>query len=170
MSPYGAAAPKWAEDALKAQIAARNAVALKKMQENKPITPTEAAHLVHDTNSVIAHPDVSQDTKKKAAELQQTTVQALPEEERHFIAPIVTVPPESKCFIATAAYGSPLEPQVEAARHFRDEALEPSRLGHIMVRTYYGVSPPIARGIARSNPLRSMVRTLISPIIRHFGR
>jgi len=76
----------------------------------------------------------------------------------------------SECFIASAAFGSPLEPEVDSLRRFRHKILEPNKMGHLMVRTYYVVSPPIARGVLRSDTLRSMVRALLHPIINTFGR
>jgi hypothetical protein len=62
------------------------------------------------------------------------------------------------CFIATAAYGSVDAPEVEQLRNFRDRRLLTSRLGRVAVRFYYGVSPPVARLIARKPRLRSAIR------------
>ena len=69
------------------------------------------------------------------------------------------------CFIATAAYGSPMEPQVQLLRDFRDRYLTSSRAGRSFVRLYYALSPPVADVISRSETLRAMVRTTLLPII-----
>jgi hypothetical protein len=69
------------------------------------------------------------------------------------------------CFIATAAYGSPLEPHVQALRAFRDRYLQRSALGRAFIRFYYRHSPPVAAFIAEHAWLRSLVRTLLTPLV-----
>lgn len=69
------------------------------------------------------------------------------------------------CFIATAAYGSPLEPHVVALREFRDRYLERSALGRAFIRFYYHHSPPIAAVIAQHKWLRVFVRVLLTPLV-----
>jgi hypothetical protein len=54
------------------------------------------------------------------------------------------------CFIATAAYGSLLAPQVIGLRQFRDEVLLRSTVGTAFVSFYYRISPPLAAVIAHS--------------------
>ncbi|MDD5712546.1 MAG: metallophosphoesterase, partial [Smithellaceae bacterium] len=54
----------------------------------------------------------------------------------------------SKCFIATAAFGSPFEPEVAALRRFRDRKLNTNLWGRLFVRGYYRISPPFAAFIA----------------------
>jgi hypothetical protein len=51
---------------------------------------------------------------------------------------------DSRCFIATAVYGSDAW-ETELLRIWRDEVLLQSKAGRIFVRVYYAVSPPIAR-------------------------
>ena len=48
------------------------------------------------------------------------------------------------CFIATAAFGSPLASQVELLRDFRDSYLEPYGWGRWMVKQYDHYSPPVS--------------------------
>ncbi|RLC26533.1 MAG: hypothetical protein DRH56_04365, partial [Deltaproteobacteria bacterium] len=69
------------------------------------------------------------------------------------------------CFIATAAYGSLLEPHVKILRDFRDVYLMPNRLGHAFVEAYYRYSPPIAASIARHDVVRAVVRVGLMPLI-----
>jgi len=71
----------------------------------------------------------------------------------------------SGCFIATAAYGSPLEPHVKALREFRDRYLQRTRLGRAFVRFYYRHSPAVAAVIAQHEWLRTGMRTLLTPLV-----
>ncbi|MEP6990913.1 MAG: kelch repeat-containing protein [bacterium] len=67
----------------------------------------------------------------------------------------------SSCFIATAAYGSEMHPQVERLREYRDAVLMRSAGGRLFVRVYYRCSPPVAAVVRRSETLRSVVRYLL---------
>jgi len=69
------------------------------------------------------------------------------------------------CFIATAAYGSPLAPQVRLLREVRDQYLLPYRPGRAAVRAYYALSPPLADAVRRSAPLRVAVRVALTPLL-----
>jgi hypothetical protein len=71
----------------------------------------------------------------------------------------------SGCFVATAAYGSPLEPHVMALRDFRDRYLQRTRLGQAFIRFYYRHSPAAAAIIARHEWLRIGTRTLLAPVV-----
>jgi uncharacterized repeat protein (TIGR01451 family)/CSLREA domain-containing protein len=70
-----------------------------------------------------------------------------------------------RCFIATAAYGSYLEPEVVVLRRFRDRWLLTNAPGRAFVEWYYRNSPPIAAYIAERPVLRAIVRSLLTPIV-----
>lgn len=69
------------------------------------------------------------------------------------------------CFIATAAWGSPMEPEVRLLRRFRDSVLLESVAGRGFVRMYYKWSSAAAQFIGRSAPLRGAVRFLLVPVV-----
>ncbi|MFC1867818.1 CFI-box-CTERM domain-containing protein [Thermodesulfobacteriota bacterium] len=69
------------------------------------------------------------------------------------------------CFIATAAYGSLMEPHVILLRQFRDRILLANPLGRAFVRSYYTYSPGLAEVIARHDSIRMMVRLGLLPLI-----
>jgi hypothetical protein len=69
------------------------------------------------------------------------------------------------CFIATAAYGSHLAPEVQILRQFRDDYLMTNSAGRWLVRVYCTYSPPVARAVAASPFLAFIVRLLLAPIV-----
>lgn len=69
------------------------------------------------------------------------------------------------CFIATAAFGSPIEKHVQILKDFRDQYLLKSKPGTAFVHAYYKYSPPIADVIAENFILRALVRVALMPLI-----
>jgi uncharacterized delta-60 repeat protein len=69
------------------------------------------------------------------------------------------------CFIATAAYGSYLDPHVAALRTFRDEFLMKNRVGMELTQLYYMYSPPLASLIERHDSLKAVTRCLLTPTV-----
>jgi len=67
------------------------------------------------------------------------------------------------CFIATAAYGSPLAAELNTLRRMRDRVLLTHRAGAALVDVYYRVSPPLADWVARSEARAEAVRALLTP-------
>ncbi len=70
-----------------------------------------------------------------------------------------------KCFIATAAYGSFLDPHVQVLRDFRDRYLLTNTPGRAFVAWYYQHSPPLAAFIARHEALRAAARVALTPVV-----
>jgi hypothetical protein len=70
----------------------------------------------------------------------------------------------SGCFVATAAYGSALEPHVQALRRLRDEARARSGLGAAAIHMYERASPPVAALLRESPSLRALVRGALGPV------
>jgi hypothetical protein len=69
------------------------------------------------------------------------------------------------CFIATAAFGSPMAAEVKILREFRDRTLLTSEPGRLLVAAYYQVSPPLARLIAAHDGLRAATRATLRPVV-----
>ncbi|MFM1920637.1 MAG: hypothetical protein RLZZ303_2271 [Candidatus Hydrogenedentota bacterium] len=66
---------------------------------------------------------------------------------------------ESPCFIATAAYGTPLAADLDLLRGLRDSYLLSNPMGTALVDLYYRASPPLA-GLIATHPLLAAITRL----------
>jgi hypothetical protein len=69
------------------------------------------------------------------------------------------------CFIATAAYGTPMAEEIRILREFRDKYLLTDPLGRGLVEFYYKVSPPMAEFISEHPTLKPIVRAALLPAV-----
>ncbi len=69
------------------------------------------------------------------------------------------------CFIATAAYGSLLDPHVQTLRDFRDQYLMGNSAGRYLVQQYYDYSPPMAQIISEYESLRILTQIALTPMV-----
>lgn len=72
---------------------------------------------------------------------------------------------DKKCFVATAAWGSWMDPHVQVFRDFRDRFLKPFTMGQKFVEAYYEASPDWANVIRSSEYLRLAARVLLWPLL-----
>jgi len=70
-----------------------------------------------------------------------------------------------RCFIATAAYGTPMATDVRYLRAFRDQYLLSNTAGREFVRLYYKYSPPLADYLRGHDGLRALVRGALAPLV-----
>jgi hypothetical protein len=68
------------------------------------------------------------------------------------------------CFVATAAWGSALSPEVEAMRKVRDRLRPQSTMFAVATDLYYRSGPAAAEVLRRSDTARALVRRLLGPI------
>jgi hypothetical protein len=73
--------------------------------------------------------------------------------------------PGGFCFIATAAYGSPMAPDLTVLRAFRDQVLWQTALGRGFVRGYYDWGRAAARWIADRPAARATARVALAPLV-----
>ncbi len=71
----------------------------------------------------------------------------------------------SPCFVATAAYGTPLDARIGVLRRFRDRHLMSNDAGRALVSAYYAVGPRAAAWIAASEDRRALARALLDRVI-----
>jgi len=69
------------------------------------------------------------------------------------------------CFIATAAFGSSMEPHTKVLCEFRDRYLLTNSVGNALVQLYYTCSPPFADLIAKNENMRDIVRWSLLPLV-----
>lgn len=72
---------------------------------------------------------------------------------------------DKSCFIATAAFGSSMAPEVQSFREFRNEFLLTNPLGTAFVKFYYKHSPFYANLISQSPTAKVIVRSVLWPVL-----
>lgn len=70
-----------------------------------------------------------------------------------------------KCFVATAAFGSAMDPHVQSLRNFRDQFLIKNYLGKKFIQFYYLNSTKWAKFIDKNPMLKPLVRSFLWPIV-----
>jgi len=78
---------------------------------------------------------------------------------------VTRAPSGGGCFIATAAYGTPMAEEIQILRQFRDEYLLTNPVGKGLVEFYYKVSPPMAEFITEHPSLKPIVRAGLVPAV-----
>ena len=69
------------------------------------------------------------------------------------------------CFIATAAYGSPMGSRLQIFRDFRDKYMLTNPIGRILTDFYYRHSPRYASILKKHDTWRMLVRLSLMPIL-----
>ena len=77
----------------------------------------------------------------------------------------LVVRPDGHCFIATAAYGTPMAEEIQILRDFRDGYMLTNPVGRALVEFYYTVSPPVAQFITEHPSLQPIVRAMLVPAL-----
>ena len=72
---------------------------------------------------------------------------------------------DTYCFIATAAYGTPMDPAITILRNFRDNYLAKFAAGKTFIDTYYQISPPIANFISKNKFIKYFVQLILYFVI-----
>ena len=71
-----------------------------------------------------------------------------------------------RCFIATAAFESPLKKEVQILRFYRDFYLLESTFGNAFVQFYYLISPSVAQFIENKPLFKAVIRVFLRGLIR----
>ncbi|MEY4509294.1 MAG: hypothetical protein RLZZ450_1416 [Pseudomonadota bacterium] len=71
----------------------------------------------------------------------------------------------SPCFVATAAYGSPLAAEISVLRRVRDRYLASHGPGRRFVAAYYDVGPKLANVVRERAWLRTLSRAALWPVV-----
>ncbi|MFK7873998.1 MAG: CFI-box-CTERM domain-containing protein [Oligoflexales bacterium] len=72
---------------------------------------------------------------------------------------------DPRCFIATAAFGTPFSKELDTLRWFRDQYLLSSPVGREFVEFYYEVSPRFATWVSTSQIAQQVIRGFLYPVV-----
>jgi len=125
---------------------------------NTSITATTPAHAAGTVNVVVTNPDGQSGTLTSGFTYTSNQQPGPPPATNSGSG-------GGGCFIATAAFGSQMAPQVQLLREFRDRYLLPRWVGQLVVGWYYALSPPLAAVIRQSSRLRALVRAGLWPLV-----
>jgi hypothetical protein len=76
---------------------------------------------------------------------------------------------DSRCYVATAVYGSPGAPEVAALRRFRDRRLVRSAAGRALVRLYYAAGPTLAARLGPGTVAARVARRALDWLVRRLA-
>jgi hypothetical protein len=82
-----------------------------------------------------------------------------------YTTPAIEFTTVSPCFVATAAYGTPMAEEIGVLRRFRDRHLRTNALGRALVSGYETVGPVLADVIRDEPALRAATRAALAPIV-----
>ena len=82
-----------------------------------------------------------------------------------FQTPVRTFTTVTPCFVATAAYGSPLAAEIGVLRRYRDRYLQNHALGRVLVDAYYAFGPGLANLVSQDEELRAATRWALGPVV-----
>jgi len=123
--------------------------------------PYDQVSPVASLNSRSANFLVAYETSRLEGDVQISTVGLV------LLGPACVAPggEGGRCFIATAAFGSPLDPHVRVLRSFRDNYLLTNAAGRLLVGLYNGISPPVASFISRHESAKTAARWALILIV-----
>ena len=82
-----------------------------------------------------------------------------------YTTPAIEFTTVSPCFVATAAWGTPMASEIGALRRFRDRHLRSNAVGRGLVSVYETVGPHLASVIRQDDSLRAATRAALAPFV-----
>lgn len=129
---------------------------------NPPVVDERINDLSNDVNYclVMANQDLAGNIYNftPVASVTADTLCATPE-------PVAGLLDDKHCFIATAAFGSEMAPEVQSFRDFRNKYLIPYSWGRKFVKAYYHYSPKYAAMISENETAKTIVRAALWPLL-----